>query len=166
MRCPPRLLPFQSFADGVGIKPTAVGKSTPFPRRSRSFKCPPIVRIPFPPSALRGVGQNFAAAGNPFRTSFAISPRFSALFARGVGQSCAYSLAIGVRVPLKFSDRRLSAFAVVVPSHNPNSVASVSGIDGASWNNKRLDGVTRSFQVRKTTVEFQIDDASNVLAKE
>jgi hypothetical protein len=41
----------------------------------------------------------------------------------------------------------------------------VFGIDGASWNNKRLDGVAFTFQVRKHSVEFHVDDSSNVFTK-
>jgi hypothetical protein len=50
--------------------------------------------------------------------------------------------------------------------HNPKSVSSVRGIDGTSWNNKRLAGVARGLQRRKQIVEFQIDDSSNVLAND
>jgi hypothetical protein len=49
--------------------------------------------------------------------------------------------------------------------HNPNSVSSVPGIDGASRNNKRPSGVTECFQVRKHTVEFHVDDSSNIFTK-
>src|SRR5262245_52058994 len=56
----------------------------------------------------------------------------------------------------------LSALGV---AHNPHSVSSVFGIDGASWNNKRLAFVTFTFQVRKHSVEFHVDDSSNVLTK-
>jgi spore maturation protein CgeB len=39
----------------------------------------------------------------------------------------------------------------------------VRGIDGASWNNKRLDGVAFAFQVRKHLVEAQTDVSRNIL---
>jgi hypothetical protein len=42
----------------------------------------------------------------------------------------------------------------------------VLGIDGASWNNKCLAGVTRIFQVRKHLVEFHIDDSNNIFAND
>jgi len=42
----------------------------------------------------------------------------------------------------------------------------VRGVDGASWNNKRLDFVTFSLQVRNTIVESHIDEASNILAND
>tara|TARA_R100001509_G_scaffold158629_1_gene124061 strand:- start:91 stop:438 length:348 start_codon:yes stop_codon:yes gene_type:complete len=57
------------------------------------------------------------------------------------------------------------AFAVGV-CNNPDSVASVLGIDGTSWNNKRLAGVAFTFQVRKHRVEFHVDDSSNVFAND
>jgi hypothetical protein len=50
--------------------------------------------------------------------------------------------------------------------HNPYSVSSVSGVDGASWNNKRLHGVAFTFQVRNTVVEFHRDESSNVLTND
>jgi hypothetical protein len=50
-------------------------------------------------------------------------------------------------------------------SHNPDSISPVFGVDGASWNNKRLDGVAFTFQVRKHSVEFHRDESSNVLTK-
>jgi len=50
-------------------------------------------------------------------------------------------------------------------AHNPDPVSSVSGIDTASWNNKRPAGVADSFQVRKHVVEFHRDDSRNVFAK-
>ncbi len=49
--------------------------------------------------------------------------------------------------------------------HNPDPVSAVPGIDTASWNNKRPAGVADAFQVRKHSVEFHVDDASNVLSK-
>ena len=52
--------------------------------------------------------------------------------------------------------------AVGVPSHNGNSVASVRGVDTASWNNKRLCFVAFTFLVRKHLVERQTDDSSNI----
>jgi hypothetical protein len=42
----------------------------------------------------------------------------------------------------------------------------VRGIDGASWNNKRLDGVSRVFQVSTHLVECHIDDSSNIFAND
>tara|TARA_R110000765_G_scaffold21896_1_gene56277 strand:+ start:383 stop:598 length:216 start_codon:yes stop_codon:yes gene_type:complete len=38
------------------------------------------------------------------------------------------------------------------------------GVDGTSWNNKRLAGVVRTFQVRKHLVEAHVDEASNIFA--
>ena len=51
-------------------------------------------------------------------------------------------------------------------SHNPDSVSSVRGIDGASWDNKRFAGVAFALQVRKHCVERHVDNASNVHANE
>jgi hypothetical protein len=42
----------------------------------------------------------------------------------------------------------------------------VSGIDGASWNNKRLHGVAFTFQVRNSVVELHRDESSNVLTND
>ena len=48
--------------------------------------------------------------------------------------------------------------------HNPQSISPVKCPQGASWNNKRLAGVVRTFQVRKHLVEAQIDESSNIFA--
>jgi hypothetical protein len=40
------------------------------------------------------------------------------------------------------------AVEIIFLGDDPDSISSVLGIDGASWNNKRLAGVTRIFQVR------------------
>ena len=40
------------------------------------------------------------------------------------------------------------------------------GVDGASWNNKRLRGVAFAFQVRKHVIEAQRDVAKNVLTND
>ena len=37
-------------------------------------------------------------------------------------------------------------------------------VEGRSWNNKRLAGVVRTFQVSEHLVECQFDDSSNVFA--
>jgi hypothetical protein len=50
--------------------------------------------------------------------------------------------------------------------HNPHSVSSVEGADGASWNNDRPDGVALCFQVRSATVEFHRNDARHILAND
>jgi hypothetical protein len=42
----------------------------------------------------------------------------------------------------------------------------VRGIDGTSWNNKRLAGVSFILQVRKHLVECHADDSSNVLTND
>jgi hypothetical protein len=51
-------------------------------------------------------------------------------------------------------------------SDNPDTVASVRGVDGASWNNNRPAGVAFAFQVSENSVERQRDEASNVLTQE
>tara|TARA_R100001129_G_scaffold3648_1_gene3522 strand:+ start:498 stop:974 length:477 start_codon:yes stop_codon:yes gene_type:complete len=56
------------------------------------------------------------------------------------------------------------SFSVGV-AHNPDSVTSVVGIFGTSWNNKRLAGVVFSFQIRKHFVETHRDVTSNILCK-
>jgi hypothetical protein len=65
---------------------------------------------------------------------------------------------------MSFSLAGLSDVAGV--AHSPNSVSSVRGTDGASWNNKRPAGVTLSFQVRKHVVEAHADVPSNVLSND
>jgi hypothetical protein len=52
--------------------------------------------------------------------------------------------------------------------HNPDSVASVRGIDGASWNNKWDGAVAEAFQVRKAALEAQcfVNKASHVFAND
>ena len=42
----------------------------------------------------------------------------------------------------------------------------MSGVDGASWNNKTLDVVSLTFQVRNTISEFHVDDSSNIFAND
>jgi len=49
-------------------------------------------------------------------------------------------------------------------SHNPDPVASVRGIDGASWNNKWDGLIADAFQVRKAALEaqFLVNKASHI----
>jgi hypothetical protein len=42
----------------------------------------------------------------------------------------------------------------------------VRGVDGASWNNNRLDFIAFAFQVRTHLFEFHVDDSSNVLTND
>ena len=42
--------------------------------------------------------------------------------------------------------------------NNPYSVPAVRGVDGASWNNKRLDFIVRIFQRSTHVFECQVDD--------
>lgn len=96
--------------------------------------------LPFAPSLARGVLQTaFAIPGRPLRRSAAKSPRFSASFAVAVGQ---------------------------MAPDDPDPVASVRGIDGASWNNNRPAGVAFGLQIRQNSVERQRDEASNVFTQE
>ena len=48
--------------------------------------------------------------------------------------------------------------------NNPEPVSSVWGVDGTSWNNKRLAGVTFGFQVRKHCVEPHANVSINIFA--
>lgn len=50
--------------------------------------------------------------------------------------------------------------------NNPYSVAPMGGLDGASWNNKRLDFVAFAFQVKYTAFELHVDEASNVFTND
>jgi hypothetical protein len=42
----------------------------------------------------------------------------------------------------------------------------VWGVDGTSWNNKRLDFIANFLQIRTRFFEFQVDDASNILTND
>jgi hypothetical protein len=68
-----------------------------------------------------------------------------------------------MRPPLPLG--RVPGLAALGVGHNPDPVPSVSGVEGTSWNNKRLAGVTDGFQVRQTIVECHADDSSNVFTK-
>jgi hypothetical protein len=49
--------------------------------------------------------------------------------------------------------------------HNPDPIAPVLGVDGASRNNKRCCFVTEAFQLSQHIIECQIDDSRHVLTK-
>jgi hypothetical protein len=51
-------------------------------------------------------------------------------------------------------------------SHDPDSIPSVEGTDGASWNNKRLGGVVFTFQVSQHVVEPHTDVTSNIFCND
>jgi hypothetical protein len=53
-----------------------------------------------------------------------------------------------------------------IVGNNPDSHSSVEGSHGASWNKHRPDGVADTFQVRNTTVEFHLDEPSNVFTQD
>jgi hypothetical protein len=55
--------------------------------------------------------------------------------------------------------------AVGVPN-NDAPIPSMRGVDGASWNNKRLDGVVLGLQVRKHLVELHTDDPNNIFTND
>jgi hypothetical protein len=48
--------------------------------------------------------------------------------------------------------------------NDPNAVALVWGVDGDSWNNKRLDFVTFAFQVSVNLLEYHASVRSNEAA--
>ena len=54
---------------------------------------------------------------------------------------------------------------VGVESHNSDAVSAVFCINGLSWNNKRLDGVFFTFQIRDDFVETHRDVTSNIFTK-
>jgi hypothetical protein len=84
-------------------------------------------------------------------------------FADGVGSStCADSF--GSPRLLYFPTFRSTASSLTGVCHNPEPIPPVSGIDGASRNNKRFAGVAESFQVSQHVVEAHRDVASNVFA--
>jgi hypothetical protein len=76
-----------------------------------------------------GVGQYLTAAGNPLRMSFAMLPRFSASFARGVGH-IGFKKSLGGRPP----ERCATAFVLLASGvgNNPDAVAAVMGTNGGS----------------------------------
>ncbi|ALN64596.1 hypothetical protein GLA29479_3745 [Lysobacter antibioticus] len=114
------------------------------------------------------------------RRSAAKSPRFSGSFAVAVGQTnfaATCKLVIVRRCPPRILDFMarcasgdlLSSFATAVgqtATDDPDALASMRGVDGASWNNNRPAGVAFGFQVSKNSIEPQRDEASNVLAHE
>jgi hypothetical protein len=61
--------------------------------------------------------------------------------------------------------RRLYWLSVVGVGNNPNPVAPVRGVDGASWKYKRPDFITFGFQVSQHTFEPQREVSSNVFTK-
>lgn len=60
---------------------------------------------------------------------------------------------------------RLPSVAVGV-THNPDPVASMLGIHGASWNSERLAGVAFTLQISKHAVECQADDSRHILTND
>jgi hypothetical protein len=69
--------------------------------------------------------------------------------------ACAFEFGV-FRLPLP-----IASDAVGVGQY-PEAGSSLRGIDGASWNNKCLDGVAECVQVRKHSVETQVDEPSNI----
>jgi hypothetical protein len=75
----------------------------------------------------------------------------------GVGYNAtAQPSLFGFALPSPLHIRLVSwtAFAAAGVGHNPDPFSDVRGIDGTSWNNKRLDLVAFIFQVRKHPVEY------------
>ena len=51
-------------------------------------------------------------------------------------------------------------------AHNEDSISSVRGVDGTSWNKKRLDFIALTFQVRYTIVEPHIEEAKHIFCND
>ena len=60
------------------------------------------------------------------------------------------------------------AVGIILRGDDPDAVASVRGIDGASWNNKWDGAVSDAFQVRKAALEAQrlVNKTSHILAND
>jgi hypothetical protein len=138
--------------------------------------------VPAASSLAVGVGHIVRATtlsrfGN---LSFALFCMFSAAIAlqlRGVGHSLWLTCVakFGIVVPLLYFfiralnfSRSVTLSLAVGVSHNPDPVASVRGIDGASWNNKWRGLIPEAFQVRKAAREAQrlVNKASHIFAND
>src|SRR5216117_2792690 len=99
-----------------------------------------------------------------------VDPRIPSLWS-GVGSIAILSLRsyrqlpsrVGLRFPVFRRGGRpfpLASIAWAV-GNNPDSISSVWRVDGASWNNKRLDFVTFAFQVSADLFEYHAFVPSN-----
>ena len=116
------------------------------------FRGPPL---PFATTSFNGLAFLFIVSGLAWLDFQSRALGVGNIFTAVANPSPAFGLA-PLRLWLPFT---------VGVGHNPNPVPSVRGIDGASWYNKRLAGVTRSFQVRKHVIEAQADDSRSIFAK-
>jgi hypothetical protein len=71
------------------------------------------------------------------------------MFASGVR-----SILIVLSIPPCFEFGPLDLWSQLVVGNNPDPVSPVRGVDGESWNNKRLDFVTFVFQVNTHLFEY------------
>ena len=99
------------------------------------------------------------------RVVFSVMIAAIALKLRGVGHIFTFSAKPNVFRLSCFSMSLLGlvSFSVGV-GHNPDPIASVRGIDGASWNNKWRGLIPEAFQVRKAALEAQrfVNKASHI----
>jgi hypothetical protein len=63
-------------------------------------------------------------------------------------------------------DSSAIAEELLAVGHNPDSVSSMLGIHGASWNSERLAGVAFTLQISKHAVECQTDDSRHILTND
>jgi hypothetical protein len=105
--------------------------------------------VPAASSLADGVGHSLTASGRLIEKSSRVVPL--TLLEHGVGHNLPFLSAL---------------FLFIFARNDPDPVAAVLGIDGTSWNNKRLAGVARTRQVRKHCVEPQSDVASNIFTND
>jgi hypothetical protein len=122
-----------------------------------------------------GVGQYFTAAGSSLRGSFAVLPRFSASFARGVGQNAAASCSLactfapfgrGFPSHDSFASVRhgvLSLLDALGVGHNPDAIASVRGAKGGSWYAMPFRIIPDRGQVSENAVQPSTKQSCDVL---
>lgn len=70
----------------------------------------------------------------------------------------------GLVLPLSGFPQNPALSMTVGVTNNPDSIPPVRRIEGASWNNKRLDFIALAFQVKTHLFELHVDDTSNILA--
>lgn len=127
--------------------------------------------VPFFPSCPAGVGHIFTACAS-FKPRFGSSgspcPGWDAF---GVGHNTPPRLWTSCESDVccpGFSFTRPGCVPVVtvIVGQNPNPVSLVSGIDGTSWNNKRLCGVTVARQVSQHCVEPHRDVPKHIFTND
>ena len=109
-----------------------------------------LVRPPVPIDAS-GVGQSLTATPSGVPNPL---PFFAVSFTRSLLASHDSSPSVSLWCP---------ALGV---GHNPDSVSSMLGIHGASWNSERLAGVAFALQISKHAVERHADDSRHIFTND